>query len=56
MRSRATNANPTNPFPIQGVGKFGRSRVARNHEIVSSNLTALTIPHTRTTFGMQRWQ
>lgn len=32
-----------NPRPSQGVGKFGRSRVARTHEIAGSNPAALTI-------------
>lgn len=40
---KAAKADQPRPYPIQGVGKFGRSRRTWNAEIVSSNLTALTI-------------
>ena len=46
----SANAIPTNPRPSQGVGEFGRPRVARTHEIAGSNPVAPTIiPYTSTT-------
>lgn len=42
MNRNATNS-PTSPRPFQGVGEFGRPRVARTHEIAGSNPAALTI-------------
>lgn len=54
----SANATPTNPRPSQGVGEFGRPRVARTHEIASSNLAALTILTSLTIIAdarQQRW-
>lgn len=45
----SANATPFNPRPSQGVGEFGRPRVARTHEIAGSNPAALTITITSTT-------
>lgn len=45
----AAHASPMNPRPSQGVGEFGRPRVARTHEIAGSNPVALTITITSTT-------
>jgi hypothetical protein len=42
MRSRS-KISVTNPRPFQGVGEFGRPRVARTHETAGSNPAALTI-------------
>ena len=49
-------ATPTYPAPFQGVGEFGRPRVARTHEIAGSNPAALTIFTSTITTAAQRWQ
>ena len=48
-RSTAKIRDLPNPRPSQGVGEFGRPRVARTHEIAGSNPAALTIIHTSNT-------
>lgn len=56
MNRSAAHATPTNPRPSQGVGEFGRPRVARTHEIAGSNPAALTILTSTIITAAQRWQ